>query len=969
MANNDAELTALKGQLKDFKVELVKALDRPADFADYADAAATLGGKTPDQISALAVAEVTKHTQKIGVNAHHLVPGDVGSYSDVEYEAKFDLLADNNGGVPLSFYGDNEFLPPAVTGSYESGSNTTPYNNVAMLMEDNGTLMILRSGTDGDSAGVYYSYLRNAMAETDLNNLVMTNVEYRPAYFPAGMRAKAILNGTQDVITGIMKDAVTGAHTGYFISLTNNTMDQTKHTGIFVPNGNFISVKGPLPGLYHIPFGFVKGNYVYILHDIHQEGKMGHRVWRLNKNDLITGVFNGATRITGWTINRGVGGTVIRDDIILFDDVASSSNNTGKPNTTVWATNGSNTPHALTRDNGNTGVFFAHYVQYYPGDNAAQITGYQWYFKYEFNENKQIDVSPYHNWKASINYSVAGWSVSESACLRTFAKTSHQDWHYGQDTSSIYSNIYNQVWLWTSTSYQSINLSMVRFTYDENLDPIEVLAGEHDYKAGARVFPVGRFGSALTTSYRAVSNVGDDVVTCLNYGRYNGVVDNFYVRSVLQGNPTFQYSSVTGNYAFKGFAPTSDRTSYNELGVTPTNFRRFLNEASPGVSKVSQARFSNWWPTETSRAANVDRNLQLSGSITVPQAVMASLQAQILGDMSARGYALSTIQPGVPMMAFEFIIPQAYTDLPPFVIGTYIHSDRALYVFCYPVNISGSRQAVTGASITGAGMMLIRANSGNTLLGLSPEQDAGQVAIRRVNGGFAIGYSDSTYYGVVGNNGHVMLTMQYTAAGFANIGHTHWDYWNGTAPGGWVNLPNRGLYWVLSSEFIYGEIDCGSKMVAAVCATDQLPVLSVPELMDRAKDPNYAIIMISQRVVSAWTVYFSDETPAMLDGYYKPVKPFNYNLNPATDGNKTFHVWLVRVGDELQYKINDTTTVAPPAPALYLGYFTTISTGLNSINIQKHVAVDGYMVSPEDRGSSIAVTSGTPNSYGRLNWK
>ncbi|MNV71414.1 hypothetical protein D3C71_1644320 [compost metagenome] len=158
-------------------------------------------------------------------------------------------------------------------------------------------------------------------------------------------------------------------------------------------------------------------------------------------------------------------------------------------------------------------------------------------------------------------------------------------------------------------------------------------------------------------------------------------------------------------------------------------------------------------------------------------------------------------------------------------------------------------------------------------------------------------------------------------------------------------------------------------MVAAVCATDQLPVLSVPELMDRAKDPNYAIIMISQRVVSAWTVYFSDETPAMLDGYYKPVKPFNYNLNPATDGNKTFHVWLVRVGDELQYKINDTTTVAPPAPALYLGYFTTISTGLNSINIQKHVAVDGYMVSPEDRGSSIAVTSGTPNSYGRLNWK
>jgi hypothetical protein len=158
-------------------------------------------------------------------------------------------------------------------------------------------------------------------------------------------------------------------------------------------------------------------------------------------------------------------------------------------------------------------------------------------------------------------------------------------------------------------------------------------------------------------------------------------------------------------------------------------------------------------------------------------------------------------------------------------------------------------------------------------------------------------------------------------------------------------------------------------MVATLCATDQLNALDIAQLMNRVKDSSVAIVMISQRVVSAWTVYFSDETPAMLDGYYKPVQPFNYNLNPATDGNKTFHVWLVRVGDELKYQINASSTAAPPAPALYLGYFTTISTGISTINVQKHVAIDGYMLSPEDRGSSIPLTSGTPNSYGRLNWK
>jgi hypothetical protein len=966
-------IAEVEGSMTEFKEGLEAALKKKAQNAEYADTADTLEGKTPAEVEALLLAEVTKHTSVLGQNVHNLNAGMVGSYNKTEYDARFDLMLDTDGGIPLDFYGDREFLAPSVTGSFESGSNTTPYNGVAFMMEDNGTLMMLRPGTDGDSAGVYYSYMRNAMTETDMTaGLVMSNVEYRPAYFPDGMRAKCILIGTQDIITGIMKDAVTGAHTGYFISLTNNTMDQTKHTGIFVPNGNFLNVQGPFPGMYHLPFGFIKGNYVYILHDLVRENKLGHRVWRIAKNDLITGIFNGATQIKGWTINRGSGGVVVRDDITIFDDVASSSNNIGQPSTTVWATNGSNGASAMTREDGSTGVMFSHYVQYHPGDNLVSIAQAQWYFRYEFDPNtKQVDVAQYHDQKASMKYTDRTWEFQYSACYRTEAvRVSHQAYQGGQDTPSFYNTPFGQLWMYSTTTYLSQNRRLYRCQYAENLDQVAVLAGEHAAQKIDVMAPIGRYGSALTASFRNISNVGDDVVNCMNFGRDNGQSVFYHVRSVLEGEPTFQYSSVTGDYAFKGFAPTADRKSHTTLGVSAGNFRRLLTEASPGVSKTSQARFASWNPTETSRAANIDRNMVASGSINVPEAVMSSLKSQILANLTARGYSVWSGVTEAAGFTFELVIPQAYTDMPPFVVVGIINSDRYLHQMVYTVTLSGTRQDVTGASIQPSTCVVNRSDAGgNTMLSLGGTHEGGQICIRRVNGGFMIGYGADFTYSVVGNGGRNMALMRYLNGTWSFNGNGYWDYFSGVAPAGWINLPSRGLFFVFSSEFIYSEVDCGTKMLGTLAVSDQPVTFTVGELRARSIAPATGFIVVSQRVVSAWTVYFADETPAMLDGFYSLVQPLNYNLNPATDGNKTFHVWLVRVGNALTYQVVAGSTAPPASPALYLGYFTTNNTGLNLIDVRKRVAIDGKMLSPDPRGSSIPLTSGTPNSYGRLNWK
>lgn len=974
-ARHSELLAVLRGELKEFQVQLINALNKPVTGAEHAESADTLEGKTPAEIQVLAMNEVTKHTSKLGQNVHGLDPHDLDTYNKQEFDKSFDSLMDLDSGVPLDFYGDREFLPPAVTGSFESGSTSVPYGAVAMMLEDNGTLMILRSGTDGDTSGVFYSYLRNAQTETDIDaNLVMSNARYHPAYFPDGMSAKAILSGTQDLIIGIMKNDVTGAHTGYFISMTNNTMDQTKHTGIFVPLNGFIQLGEPRPALWQIPFGFIKGNYAYILHDLRSEGKLGHRVWRINRAELISGNFTSATQIKGWTINRGTAGNVARDDIVLFDNINDAVIKSGKPHTVYNADNGNDMPIALKRDNGTVSVLYSPYIQLAPDDLLSNIGSQHWYMRYEFDEvTKTIDASKYWNNKVKTIYPVGGVIIGngDSAAVSPGNVFSHPKFRNNQDSSCLYTTVFNQMWLWTSISFVSGGRTLVRLTFADDKDPAEMLDGKVDALSVVSTVPVGRYGSAVTTVYRSGGALGENVLVCKNNQLVDGKLLFNWVRVGFSGSPTFQYSSVTGNYAFKGFAPTTDRKGQKQMGWADDQLDRMVTEASPGVSKNHKGRFSSWH-NETSRAENITTNGVQSGAITCPRAVIRALETQIEADLRSKGYRPYTASAN-SYFALELIIPQAYTDMPAFAYGSWINEDRYVYNFIYSVTIAGTRQAITNASIIASSATVVKfVATAGTMLGMASLEDCAPNTLRRVNGGFVAALGECNNLAVVGNGCRPVYLATYTTATgkWAIVeDDIYWDYFNETAPMGWYNFPSRGLYFGFSSEFTYGQVDCGSKLLATPACTTDMPQFGPSALRFRAGSPDYGIVLLSQRVVNAWTVYFSDDSPAMLDGFYYTVQPLTHVLDSITAANKTFHVWLVRSGDTLEYRIVDSSIVPPSGKSLYLGYFTTNNTGIETIKIEKRVAVGGMMLSADPRGNAIPLTSGTPNNAGRLNWR
>lgn len=974
----------IKEKMTEFKDELVRVLDQVTGRAPHADTADTLGGQTPAQVITTLRAEVTKHTSKKAVGIHKVNLEQLGTYTGPQFDLKFDMLLDNNSGVPFSFYGDREYLPPGITGSFESGSSASPYGNMAMILEDNGTLVVLRSGTDGDSAGLYYSYLRNAMNEPDVTGqLVVTNTKYQPAYFPGDRQGYCVLSSTQQCIMGKLANKSDGKFNGYYLSLTNNTFDQTKHTGVVIPEDGFIQTQIEGTATQNIPIAFVKGAWVYILIQ-NLSGftpEVGFKVFRMPLANLISGNYVAPEQLTNWTINRGSAGTVSKTDMTLFDNINDMFTWTGQPaGFRQGMSNGNGAMTVNITDDGRVLMTYLPYLQLYGYDFATPEQGLFTCLHYEINlDAKSVNASTYHNSKPRVDYNGArfmyypGPSFPVARSAAEIGATGFYDTYFGnlggQSNNCLYMTKFNQMWTFSTTTYLT-QRTVHRFTFFDGTTFSQMAAASKLPAANGGWNITGRFGSPLSQSFTCHGNVGDYQVMCINANILRNVFGNYAVRATLEGDGSYQYKSISGTYAFKGFNPTVNRAYAVDLGGDNTSPNVALNEGDPATGNVvSCARFTTAYPV--TRAARINENLVKSGSVSCAAGVLANVRQQVINDLANRGYALYSGSANSPIEV-EIVVPQLYGDMPPFVVASFIRNNRDPWQAVYALNISGSRQNVTGASIISASFAaaVLPVGLGSGLY-ITNTDNVGQTAIRRVAGGFAIGMCASSVYALFGDNEPAMMAVNYSTSNgtFSIVGEPLWNYY-AAAPAGWLNFPNRGMFMSQVSEFLRGSMDGGTKMLGTLAVTDQGFTKGANAMLDNFTDGSKTLVMISQKIVSAWTIYFSDVTPVMLDGLYQQMPPLTYNLTPGTDANKTFYLWIVRTGNTFAYKVVANSTATPAGDsALYLGYAVTTPEGIQQIVAEKRVAVGGMVLARNSQGSAIPLTSGTPNNPGKLNWK
>lgn len=977
------KMNELLSEMEAVNAEIIQKTGGPAGsdtIVDYAPNADKLDGMTAGRVSDLLRERIRAHIETLGQNAHDLQPSDLGTYSAIEFNTKIDSYLDIKGTGPLSFYGDREYLPPTVTGSFESGVSWAPWGYVGMFLEDNGTLMMLRTGTDGVKAGVYYSYLRNALNTSLISDIVMTNARYNPSYFPSNSYARSVLWGNQDLIIGILANKTTGAISGYFVSLTNNTYDQTKHTGIVIPINTILNpvISGDSV-LRNQPVGFLKGGTVYLLinKDNVDYNIAGWKVYSIPKQNLIDSNYVAPTPITGWTINRGVNGVVTRTDLDFADSKFDMLTLTD-PRMLAQEAHRSNPAHyTKTLADGTMWLDTGLYMGVWDLQNIAQII--QWITQCSFifdPVSKVVDVSPYFNDKTAVSFVAGGTAMDIGNGLLSRYRFPYGSNHIacgdGQATSRVFMTDNNVVFTY-ATSVLYTNRRLWRTKYRETATFPEIMRGTEKLTAQSSDAFEGRYASPVSFLSDSVTNFGDLVLTGQNTGwNKDNKVSRMFFRAGTDSTFTYQYGSLQ-TYDYIGNPPTPDRAWLLDYpGNTEPDMYSTVNETDASGWRVHKGRFENYvMGNRRSGAANITAAMVGSGTLSITPAAFNSLAAPLMADLAGQVGAPYGTPATVTQLWYEVILPQRYSDLPAFVYGHYVGANRITYFFVYTINVD-NRQNVSAVTLAAATRLIVKAQHGQgTAVGLSPSTFcAGQVAIRRVDSGFLIGLTTTGRYSFIGNSVATCALLSWKpGVGWAMAMPIDYDQQT-ISNTSWINM-SHGLYLAFTTENHRGNIDCGTKLVGVLVSNGPAPNLNnLEEYRSRFLDRNYARIFLSQQTVTAWTVYFADPTPVMIEGLYYELGVYAHYLNGAADANKTFYCWAVREGDTARYYI--TTNPAIPtgfAGVLYLGYFTTNSAGLAIVAVEKRVAVGGVLISTTARGNSMPVTSGVPNTPGRLNWR
>lgn len=191
--------------------------------------------------------------------------------------------------LPISFYGNTSFIPPAIGGSFEGlGSKDEA---AAICMESDGNISYLSNHFDGRVDGLYFSIITDYPENPTFG--YQSYLYNHPILTAAGVVPNIVGGGSGGEVL------LVGKGNRWFVALTNGTLDPSFHTMVEVDvtgfdQGSFLS--GTMSA-------HLMGDYVYII-QAHPSGVTpsigfdAKQFWR-----IPVASFQGATKITPTKVN------------------------------------------------------------------------------------------------------------------------------------------------------------------------------------------------------------------------------------------------------------------------------------------------------------------------------------------------------------------------------------------------------------------------------------------------------------------------------------------------------------------------------------------------------------------------------------------------------------------------------------------------------------------------------------------
>jgi len=857
--------------------------------------------------------------------------------------------------LPVSRVGTMDYLPMSINGSYEGA--TTDYDSrhiLPVIMEDNGTLVYLRPGTNGSTEGYYYCYTSDARNVADMVP-VLSNTKYVPSFFTSNHKLIDFV-GTKASELLFMKTN-NGTNDTYTIGLTNGTLNSVSH--------QYVEFNRTLMGTTDPQYAHIVGSTIYIwcIDSYATTSAFDVSLYTISVDNVRNGVSTSLARVTGFSGATIYGTAVSASNTVRIANRYISSSSSDNPlllqgsglSTTLFQLNTNGVIQASGNASG-TSIRVALFHAW--AMNATAVTGIQsnWGISLTYNistktyvldkpsagpitvdlvSNAFVYTNPYNATMENINGYPSGaqgnvptiFQTADGMVFSTVARYITSPQHrITRATINSFTNAYDSLNLTTRT-LSSVTLKSVDPVYGSAI-------GEN------LINPI-----VISPTRIMLSCSGNDANGSFGF--------DSRVYTDIGSTRTYTYNSIVSGSTINGYAPQSTRTrvdnsdfKYNAMvtlvaadGTTRSYGSSFIEgvaKPAGGLLNTSTFDFGTAY-TMTNTSLLTTLKTQMINAVTITGTVLESKIVLYYVPDSTYGKSIAVVS--------------LRTD-------TVDGSGYSAHVIVSTVDVTISSQNITALNastsiINGVSSGLISINT---------------AYLARMSGLIIAKYSGFSYIGIpaifnmrstINDTFRSILGKLDSSNNLVSSRAISSQYLSGGTSYEVGVLPGFGF-----GLFENGDVtDYQTKLVYKYHGTSEANLDAL--IADPTSTPTARYVVASQEVPQGFNVYFTQEIPIFLHGsYYEmPIQTINLSAIQANPANTTFYMYITIVEGEAVYQIS-TTLLTEELYRVYIGTIVTGASSITSITTEKVTRFLTYRPSTTQRGSAIPASTGVPSSTG-----
>ncbi|EBS4516743.1 hypothetical protein DQT32_04945 [Salmonella enterica subsp. enterica serovar Braenderup] len=858
--------------------------------------------------------------------------------------------------LPISRVGTMDYLPMNINGSFEGA--TTFYSSrriLPVLLEDDGTMVYLRPGTNGSTDGYYYCYIPNVRNVSDLTP-VLTNTKYVPTFFTPNHKLTDFV-GTKASELLFMKTN-NGTNDTYTIGLTNGTLNSVSHQYVefnrtLIPNTD--------PQYAHIVNGLI---YIWCIDSYTSTAAFDVSLYTISVDNVRNGVTTSLQRITGMSGATIYGTAVTASNTVRIASRYVSTSSADNPfllqdagaNASLFQLNTNGVIQAVG-NSANTSIRVALFHPFVINTTFAPATQYNWGLSLTFNISTKAYVldkpsagaitvtttgnvvnitNPYNAAMENIN----GFPSDSQGNVPTIYQTSD---------GKVFSTVARYI---TSPQHKVTRATINNFTdHYTSLNLVNRTLSDVNIKYISSVYGSAVGENLINPTLISPTRI---IMSCSGTDSSGNFGFDGKVYTDIGTTRNYVYNSVVSGGTINGYAPQVLRTQADNSDFKWNGLVSLI--AANGSMQVYGSSF---FETVTAKPAGGLLNpstMTFGTAYTLSNTnILTNLKNSILSSVSYSG----TIQDSKIVL---YYVPDSTFCKSIAITSFYTNATNAPgYCVVSEIDVTIAGTVISALSASSNRISQVSSN----VLGISTTY------LVRMAGLVVAKYADFTYIGIpaifnmalpgnatfrsalgkIDNTTHLITStnMTYIQAGYVSGGAS---YEVGVIPNLGFGVYESGNVTDYQTKLVFKNFGTTSAQFDAMIA-------------DVSATPIQYVVMAAQDVAQGFNVYFTQRVPVFLNGrYYEmPIQSVDLNTIDASPANKTFYIYIITTETGAQYQIS-TSVLSDELYRVFIGTIVTGASGISSISTEKVTRFLTYRTSTTKRGSAIPASTGVPSGTG-----